>query len=190
MKKITLIIIAVLSATTFTKSYSQNDAAMKAWQEYMTPGDIHKMLASCDGTWNEEITMWMAPGAEPFKNTSTAVNKMILGGRYQQTIHTGSFNGMPFEGMSIMGYDNAKKVFMSSWVDNMGTGIMQMQGTWDPATKTITFSGTSVDPATGKDIPVKQIFTFVDNNTQKMEMYMTENEKEFKTMEMILTRKS
>ncbi len=44
-----------------------------------------------------------------------------------------------FEGMSLMGYDNAKKVFMSSWVDNMGSGIMQMEGTWDPNTKTINF---------------------------------------------------
>jgi hypothetical protein len=190
MKKITLIIIAVLSVTAFTKSYSQDDAAMKSWQEYMTPGDVHKMLAESDGTWNEDITMWMSPGMEPSKHTSTAVNKMILGGRYQQSTHTGNFNGMPFEGISLLGFDNAKKVFMSSWIDNMGTGIMQMEGTWDPATKAITFTGKSVDPATGKDVPVKEIFTFVDNNTQKMEMYMTQNEKEFKTMEMIFTRKS
>ena len=190
MKKITLMIIALLSATAFTKSYSQDDATMKAWQEYMTPGEVHKMLAESDGTWNEEITMWMAPGMEPSKNTSTAVNKMILGGRYQQSTHVGNFNGMPFEGIGLLGYDNAKKVFMSSWLDNMGTGIMHMEGTWDPATKAITFTGNSVDPATGKDVPVKEIFTFIDNNTQKMEMYMTQNEKEFKTMEMMLSRKS
>jgi hypothetical protein len=63
MKKITLFICAVLSITALTKLYAQDDAAMKAWQNYMTPGDIHKMLAASDGTWNEDITMWMAPGA-------------------------------------------------------------------------------------------------------------------------------
>jgi hypothetical protein len=30
-----------------------------------------------------------------------------------------------------------KKMFSSSWVDNMGTGIMNMEGTWDEATKSI-----------------------------------------------------
>lgn len=60
---------------------------------------------------------------------------MILGGRYQQSMHTGSFNGMPFEGISLVGYDNTKKVFMSSWADNMGTGSMYMEGTWDQTPK-------------------------------------------------------
>ncbi len=189
MKKITLLICAALAISAFTQLHSQDDSAMKAWQTYMTPGDVHKMLATSDGTWNEDITMWMAPGMEPTKSTATAVNKMILGGRYQQSTHTGSFNGMPFEGISLLGYDNAKKVFLSSWIDNMGTGIMQMQGTWDPATKTILFTGTSVDPMTGKDVFVKQTFANIDNNTQKMEMYMTQDGKEFKTMEIKLTRK-
>jgi hypothetical protein len=188
MKKNLLLIFAVLSVTAFTKSYSQDEAAMKAWQEYMAPGDVHKMLAQYDGSWNEEVTMWMAPGTEPTKSTATVVNKMILGGRYQHSIHTGSMNGMPFEGVSILGYDNAKKIFLSSWIDNMGTGIMQMQGTWDPATKSIMFTGMSVNPTTGKDEPVKQVFTFIDNNTQKMEMYMKDMDREFKTLEIKLTR--
>lgn len=34
---------------------------------------------------------------------------MIFGGRYQLSNYKGNFMGMPFEGMSIMGYDNAKK---------------------------------------------------------------------------------
>lgn len=27
---------------------------------------------------------------------------------------------MPFEGISTLGYDNAKKTFFSTWIDNMG----------------------------------------------------------------------
>ncbi len=95
---------------------------------------------------------------------------------------------MPFEGISTLGYDNAKKVFMNTWVDNMGTGIMQMQGTWDAATKTINLAGTSVDPTTGKDMNVRETFTVVDNNTQMMNMYMTQNGKEYKSMEIKFTR--
>ena len=140
MKKITIIIYTLLVTFYCKTTYAQDEAGMKAWQDYMTPGEVHKMLAADNGTWNEDITMWMDP-AKPTKSTATAENKMILGGRYQQSNHKGSFNGMPFEGMSLLGYDNAKKAFMSSWIDNMGTGIMNMEGKWDPATKTINFTG-------------------------------------------------
>jgi hypothetical protein len=192
MKKITLIITAVFILASCAKIMAQttsNDESMKAWMNYMTPGEVHKMLAADDGEWNAEITMWMAPGAPPTKSTATAVNKMIMGGRYQQSMHTGNFNGMPFEGMSLVGYDNAKKVFMSSWIDNMGTGIMHMEGTWDEKTKTINFTGNTVDPMTGKDMKVREVFKMVDKNTQVMEMFMTQNGKESKSMEIKFTRK-
>lgn len=78
---------------------------------FYDPGDIHKMIAACDGDWNEEITMWMDPAAPPTKSTAMCTNSMIMDGRYQQSIHKGDFNGMPFHGMSIWGYNNARKMF-------------------------------------------------------------------------------
>ena len=36
-----------------------------------------------------------------------------------------------------------KKKFVGSWVDNMGTGIMFSEGTYDPATKTFTYTSES-----------------------------------------------
>ena len=119
---------------------------MKAWRSYITPGDVHKMLAKDDGEWNEEITLWMAPGAPPTKRPATVTNRMIMGGRYQESRHTGNFMGMPFERFGLVGYDNAKKIFVSSWVDNMGTGMMFVEGKWDNQTKTIHFTGKSTDP--------------------------------------------
>jgi hypothetical protein len=148
------------------------------------------MMASWDGEWTGDMTMWMDPKVEPTKTTGTCVNKMIMGGRYQSSTHTASFNGMPFEGNSTLAYDNAKKKFISSWIDNMGTGIMVMEGTWDPATKTLNLTGSCTDPMTGKDIAVRETFSLIDNNTQKMEMYMTPaGQKEYKSMEIVFKRK-
>lgn len=191
MKQVTLTIYTFLIALFSNQLFAQSnqDSAMKAWMSYMTPGDIHKMLAKDDGEWNEEITLWMAPGAPPTKSTATASNKMIMGGRYQESRHAGNFMGMPFEGYSVVGYDNAKKVFVSSWVDNMGTGIMFMEGKWDEKTKTIHFTGKTTDPSSGKDVPVRETFTWIDNNKQKMEMFMTQAGKEYKSMEILFTRK-
>jgi len=188
MKRITLIIGAVITAA-FSQLMAQSEADMKKWMDYMAPGDVHKMLAKDDGEWNEEITMWMSPGAQPSKSTATAVNKMILGGRYQQSVHKGNFDGMPFEGIGVVGYDNAKKKIVTSWVDNMGTGMMLMEGTWDPATKTIHLKGRTVDPLTGKEKNLRQTVKFIDDNTQEMEMFDTQGGKEFKSMHIKLTRK-
>ena len=191
MKRFTLSICTVLLICFFNQLFAQanQDSAMKAWMSYMTPGDVHKMLAKDDGEWNEEISLWMAPGAPPTKSTATATNRMIMGGRYQESKHTGSFMGMPFEGYSLVGYDNAKKIFVTSWIDNMGTGMMFMEGKWDDKTKTIQFTGKSTDPTTGRDVAVRETFTWIDNNKQKMEMFMTQEGKEFKTMEILFTRK-
>jgi Protein of unknown function (DUF1579) len=155
----------------------------------MTPGDMHKMLAKDDGEWNEEITSWVAPGAPPQKMTATCVNKMIMGGRYQESIHTGNFGGMPFEGRSITGYDNGRKIFVNTWIDNMSSGIMNMEGTWDAASKSLIFKGTTTDPMTGKIMPVRQVLKMLDDGSQFMEMFMMHDGKEFKSMEIKFTRK-
>lgn len=163
---------------------------MKNWQDYMTPGDMHKMLAKSDGEWNGDVTMWMYPGAPEQKSTSTAVNKMIMNGLYQQSTHSGNMMGMPFNGMSTVGFDNHRKEFVSTWIDNMGSGIMVMKGPWDEATKTITLKGKMVDAGTKMDTDVRETFKIIDDNTQEMEMFvMTPDGKEFKTMNIKYTRK-
>ncbi|WP_288377164.1 DUF1579 domain-containing protein [Chryseobacterium culicis] len=166
--------------------------AMKAWMEYSTPGEMQKMLAKSDGTWTGETTMWMENGAKPMMSKSEATNKMMFGGRYQITNHKGDFMGMPFEGMSIVGYDNSKKKFVSTWIDNMGTGIMNGEGEWNASTKSVEFKGKMTDPSRpGKDCDFREVFTFVDDNTQKLEMYGPDSKtgKEYKTMEIKYTRK-
>jgi hypothetical protein len=116
-------------------------------------------------------------------------NEMILGGRYLQGTHKGTMMGMPFEGIGTNGYDNSKKIFVSSWVDNMGTGMIYMEGTWDAATNSVTLVGKTTDPLTKKDIPTREIWKFVDDNHQELEMYFMENGKEFKGMEIKYVRK-
>lgn len=189
------------SATTDTKmdlketskeAMAMPDSATMAknWQAYMTPGDVHKMMASWDGTWNSDITMWMQPGAPEEKTTSVAVNKMVLNGLYQQSTHTGMMMGMPFNGMSTTAYDIHKKEFINTWIDNMGSGIMVLKGPWDEATKTMNLKGKATDPGTTGDMDVRETLKIIDENTQEMEMFsMMPDGKEFKTMNIRFTRK-
>ncbi len=169
-----------------------DSVAMQKMMEYGTPGPMHAMMASWNGTWNSDITMWPKEGAPPQTSKSTAVNSMALGGRYQVSKHSGNMMGMPFEGQSTLGYDNATKEFVSTWTDNMGTGIMLMKGTWDDGSKTLTLTGTMPDiTRPGKECKLKETFKVVDDNTQIMSMYGPDpaTGKEYKMMEMKMTRK-
>jgi len=164
---------------------------MKNWQDYATPGQPHAMMAKWNGTWKGKMLMWMAPGAPPDSSMATAINKMLYGGRYQQSTHLGDMMGMKFEGQSIMGYDNSKKLFQSTWMDNMGTGIMMMEGPWDEASKTLTMTGKMVDPSmgNGKEITMRHVMRVVDDNHHVYEMYYNGPDgKEFKTMELAMAR--
>lgn len=184
--------VASANTTDSTAPHTMPDSAtmMKNWAAYMTPGQPHQMMARWNGTWTGEVSMWMAPGAPPTKSTSTSTNKMALGGRYQISEHKGNFDGMPFEGMSIVGYDNAKKVFISNWIDNMGTGMMVLEGPWNESTKTMELKGKMIDPSTGQNMDVRETFREIDANTQIMEMFCNGPDgKEFKTMEIKYTRK-
>lgn len=189
MKKLVLFLL-VFTAFAAVNVYSQpNDEQMKKWQEYMTPGDMHKMLSKGTGSWKAQTTFWMAPSTEPTKSEATANGEMILGGRYLVTKFTGNMMGMPFEGMSIEGYDNAAKTFNSTWIDNMGTGMMNMTGTYDAAAKQTTYTGKMLDPMTGKWCDMREVFTFISDSSTKMEMYgPDESGKEFKTMEIMFTK--
>ncbi len=192
-QKITLLAAACVwafSGMLMAQPSKEEQAAMeKAWNDFMTPGEMHKMMASSNGEWNEEITFWMDPSAPPTKNTAVCTNTMILGGRYQQSVHKGEFGGMPFEGVSTWGYNNSRKLFESSWIDNMGTGVMYMEGGWDEKTKSCTMKGKSTDPVTGRQYMAREVMRFIDDNTQIMEMYESKDGKERKTMEIKFTRK-
>ena len=167
-----------------------DSAAMTAaWKEYTTPGEVHQQFAKDNGKWNVAMTMWMDPDGAPTKYTMTAESKMILGGRYQEMRHTGDFNGEKFEGISTMGYDNAAMKFVSSWVDNMGTGIMYMSGDFTADKKTVELKGEVTDPISKKAKSVRETYTIVDDNTRKIEMFdVTPEGKEYKSMEIVMTR--
>lgn len=181
---------AVLFCTCASAQMPDSATQMKNWIDYMTPGKEHKMMSSWSGTWNASVTMWMAPGAPPMISNGTVTNSMILGGRYQQSIHKSSFNGMPFEGVSTLAFDKAKKVFIFTWLDNMGTGIMSGQGPWDEATQSFTMTGKMVEPTTGTDMNFREVFRIIDKDHQMFDMYSAAPDgKEFKTMSVSYTRK-
>ncbi|PBQ31111.1 hypothetical protein CNR22_04810 [Sphingobacteriaceae bacterium] len=168
-----------------------DSAAMaKAWNENRMPGEMHKWMATANGKWTAEMSFRMSPD-EPLSPPSKAdvETRMIMEGRYQETTYKGKMMGMDFEGKEIMAYDNAKKKFISTFIDNTTTGLMYMEGTYDEASNTINFTGDITDPATGKKMDYRQELKFIDDKNQLLSAYDKKDGKEFKSMEIKLTRK-
>jgi hypothetical protein len=160
---------------------------MKAWQEYMTPGAMHDLLAKSVGEWKTEIKSWMDPNMPPTVTEGKSVCESMLGGRFFHSKETANFMGMPFEGSSISGYDNATKKFFSYWVDNMSTGGMVLEGSYDEATKTFTYAGSGMS-FTGA-YKVREIIQQINDDETMFTMYMEESGKpEMKMMEIKYTR--
>lgn len=166
-------------------------AAMKAMMEIGTPGEEHKMLAKANGTWTADMTYWDGVDRPANKMSGTQVTTSILDGHYQQSKFSGNFMGMPFEGISTMAYDKANKEYVSTWIENMSTGIMVMKGTMDATTNTINLTGKQKNPVNDIECTMRETYKVVDDNNHILEMYGPDPKtgKEFKMMEIKYTRK-
>ncbi|MEO6035028.1 MAG: DUF1579 domain-containing protein [Verrucomicrobiota bacterium] len=176
------------------------EADMAAMMEMSKPGENHKLLAGGVGNWTYKVKFWMNPdpSAPPSQSTGTAVTKAILDGRFLVSEHSGKFQmpgpdgkmmDMDFKGMSIEGYDNAKKKFVSSWVDNMGTGIMNSEGTYDAASKSFTYHA-EYEAMPGMKMKIREVIKITDKDHHTFEFYENRGGTEMKTMEINYTRKS
>jgi uncharacterized protein DUF1579 len=185
------------AATTTTTSAAPSADEMKQMMELAKLNENHKLLASTVGTWSYVVKMWMDPKGKPTESTGTATRKAIMDGRYVSGEYAGKFKmpgadgkmtEMNFIGMSMDGYDNVKKKFVSGWVDNMGTGIMTMDGTYDAATKAFTYTG-EYEMMPGVKEKVRQVIKMTDATHMTMEYYEDRGQGEAKTMEINYTKK-
>jgi uncharacterized protein DUF1579 len=171
---------------------------MQQMMELSKPNENHKMLADLNGNWTYTIKLWMNPNpsAPPQESKGTATRKSVLDGHYFQMDVTGKMEmpgpdgkkkEMTFKGMALEGYDNVKKKFVGSWGDNMGTGIMMSEGTYDPASKSLTYTA-EVEAIPGMKTPVREVLKVADKDHMLLEWYETQGGQEKKTMEINYTR--
>ena len=168
---------------------AEQKAMMEAWQRASAVGEPHKRLGGMEGTWDAEVSMWMAPGQPPTKSMGTSVNRAILGGRWIEQQFTGSAMGQPFQGIGYTGYDNTKKKYVSTWMDSMSTAVMVSEGAFDAAGKVLTSTSTMLDPMTGKPAVSKGVMRIVDADHHVYEMWETHDGRENKTLEIHYRRK-
>ena len=163
-------------------------AMIAAWHTYALPNDNHKILDPLVGTWSHVAKWWMSPDSQPETSKGTNETTWEIGGRFLVKAVKATSMGQPFEGMGLTGFDNGKQTYQTIWMDNMGTGMMIGEGTYDPGTKTLTDQGRFTDPMIGQR-SYRGIITFIDDDHHSYEMYVADkNGKEFRMMEIMYTR--
>jgi hypothetical protein len=179
----------LVSSPSFSQDKSAEEEMMSKWKDFMTPGDMHKKLAMLSGTWKAESKVWMkGPDSLPSISKGTSQKSMVLGGRYLKEEFKGEMMGQPFLGTGYTAYDNLKKKFIETWIDNMGTAISTMEGTLDEEGKVLTLSGKMDDPMTGEtDKEVKYVLRIIDKNKHVFEAFDEDSDKP--TMQITYTKK-
>jgi hypothetical protein len=191
---------ATSTSTASTPAPAQPSADMQEMMKIMMEmgkvGENHKILGEMAGNWTYTAKMWMDPAGPPQESKGTATRKAILDGRYYMAEHNGKFKmpgadgkmmDMNFKGMAFEGYDNAKKKFVSAWIDNMSTMILNSEGTYDAATKTFTYNA-QCEMIPGKTTTIREVIKVVDKDHHTFEWYDNSRGPETKTMEISYTR--
>ena len=167
------------------KSNAGNEEMMKKIEAAATPGPAHKALDALVGDWKAEVKCWMEPGGVPNVSYGTAKASWTLNGHFLEEEFHGEMMGKPFNGRSLMGYDNTKQTFNTVWVSDMQTSIFTSEGKGENGNKLITLEGKTTCAGTGrKDVPMKTVFRVISPDKHVFEMY----DGNAKTMEIIYTR--
>lgn len=177
--------LVIVSAVAVTSAVAQEGGQ----PQLPEPTEQHTQMAREAGTWDADIKMWPAPGAEAMVSKGTETNKM-LGKFWLLSEFKSDFGGMEYTGRGQFGYDPSAKKCVGTWVDTMSPYMQTMEGNYDVETHTLSMTTEGMDFMTGKIVKGRNVTTYIDNDTKKFEMYAPGPDgKEFKVMEVMYKRK-
>src|SRR5262245_14808166 len=165
------------------------DALLKALAEAGKPGPEHQKLQPLVGDWTFTLKVWTDPATPPAELTGTIERRWVMGGRFVQETVRGERDGKSFEGLGLLGYDNARKKFTSV----RACGVC---GTITQGLSTCNASGTKFEcategccPLTGQTVKGRDELVIESNDRIVLNGYRTVDGKEVKTTELVSVRK-
>jgi hypothetical protein len=170
-----------------SKSQPTMDEMMKEYMRYAAAGENHKLLAKLAGKWTLATKVWGMPGQPPMESKGQAESRLVLGGRFLVEETDGKLAGMPSKTMSLLGYDNFKKVYNYVLISDLATATYPSSGSLDASGKVLTLTG-EMDDVVGKR-RVRHVVRIESEDQRVLESYDTlPDGKEFKVLETTYTR--
>ena len=147
---------------------------IKKWRLIQEPNDNHDIFKRMMGIWDVNLVFY--GGGQRWESKCKAQNNLIHGGRFllenvEGDIYApdneGKMSTESYSSTKILGYDNYKKAYCGSFVENQNsymlnfTGRRPLSGEFDQ----IVFFGLSDEPMIGiNDATMKYTLEFIDNN--------------------------
>lgn len=135
--------VALVATAPLAAQEMPDSAQMARMMELAQPGPEHERLAALAGDWEATFQM---PG---LSFVATAENRMIMGGRFLASTVTGTAGAMPFEALTILGFDRGPGVYTAVGFDTFGTFYVTGAGPWNAAEDRAVLAGSYDDPVTG-----------------------------------------
>lgn len=181
----TLPVALLLIALPHAAARAQSADAMRL----QMPGAQHKAIAAMAGTWSGQMKIWnsLTPQAPPFEMQEQTETKTILGGRFLLEEATGSMMGTPVRRMSILGFDNVKRVYTLTFYSSMDTATNNAEGSFDEAGRVLTMRGVFTEPQ--GQVPFRNVLRIENDDAHVFESYrIFPDGRELKVIEERMTR--
>ena len=147
---------AALLAAAGLMAAAQDKKAM----EPPKPGPEHDLLRSLEGSWDIEARHCLDHGGGAVtKGTETCA--LGCGGFWLITDHRSEMMGKPFLGHGVLGFDPLKRKYVLAWASSMSGTLIDFEGAYDKAAKTLTLTGDIPGPE-GKASQVKIAYGLKD----------------------------
>jgi hypothetical protein len=165
-------------------------ALLKAMAENGKPGPEHQKLQPLIGDWNFTVRMWTDPNQPPAEFTGTVERKWIMGGRFVQETARGEYDGKPFDGMGLWGYNAAEKTYTHVRACSLSGKICSEQSNYITSGAKFECATEGRCPLTGETVKGRDEVVIAGPNKIVMNVFKTVDGKEAKAMEIVSIRKS
>lgn len=145
-----------------------------------TPTKEHELLKKLAGDW--DVVMHIMGQEMPGKEH----NELVSGDLWLTTTFKADMGGSMFEGHGILGYDKAKKKYVSVWVDPSRTDMDMTESSIEGTTRV---GSTMMMGMTGEKVKTKVVEDMPNDNKRILTFNQTDqNGKEMEMMRIVYTR--
>jgi len=148
---------------------------MADWMAMNSPNEHHQNLHAFKGEWHAEMRYRMDRDASAEPGEFDSVFKVVMDGRFVEEHVTSETPMGEFRGRGLMGYDNTKRRYVSTWFDNMSTSVHWAEGHYDEDSGTFEFNGKSPD-MNGEWQEVRAVIQWEDKDTFTLEEWAYEDD--------------
>jgi hypothetical protein len=179
--------IFLLHTTALAQNNAKPNDAFARMLSFSAPGSNHLLLSQLAGNWNfQDAKLAFVKGTLSRKSIYNGRFFLveITGGKLKVPVSKGQMKEENYQSLQIEGYDNARKKFIMSSINNhIGSDIQEQCGDYEPGKTRFIFTWEEL-LIPGSPISNKRILTITDKDHYKEEYYEIRNGEDVKVREL------